>query len=248
MKDKIKIMADPIEAVVLAGGFGTRLRDVVPNVPKPMAPIDEAGNPFLSYVLAYLVRQGVKCAILSIGYKGDIIQSYFGNSFQGMKLLYSCEDEPLGTGGAAKMALKYCSTREVFVLNGDTFFAVDLMAMRSFHRKQGADFTLAMKEMFNFNRYGALEVKSERIISFKEKQPMQRGWINGGVYCLPRTLLTGVSQNVFSLESDFLESQIKRLKIYGFLSEGYFIDIGTPTDYYMGKTKMGLICSMDNKI
>jgi D-glycero-alpha-D-manno-heptose 1-phosphate guanylyltransferase len=151
----IKEKMDSLEAVILAGGFGTRLQHIVSDVPKPMAPMDEAGTPFLQYVLADLARQGIRRVILSTGYKSEVIEQYFGGSFQEMELVYSREDTPLGTGGAVKQALTLCTAPDVFVLNGDTFFDVDLTAMRDFHRAQDADFTLAMKEMFNFDRYGA---------------------------------------------------------------------------------------------
>ena len=138
---------DSLEAVILAGGFGTRLQHIVSDVPKPMAPMDEAGTPFLQYVLADLARQGIRRVILSTGYKSEVIEQYFGGCFQGMELVYSCEDTPLGTGGAVKQALTLCTASDVFVLNGDTFFDVDLTAMRDFHRAQDADFTRAKKEM-----------------------------------------------------------------------------------------------------
>ena len=234
----IKKKMDSLEAVILAGGFGTRLQHIVSDVPKPMAPMDEAGTPFLKYVLADLARQGIRRVILSTGYKSEVIEQYFGGSFQGMELVYSREDTPLGTGGAVKQALTLCTAPDVFVLNGDTFFDVDLTAMRDFHRAQGADFTLAMKEMFNFDRYGALEVQDGRILAFHEKKPLRQGWINGGVYCLRRELLSGVKEQRFSLETDFMEKQMKQLKICGFPSDGYFIDIGIPEDYYRAQKEM----------
>ena len=212
----IKEKMDSLEAVILAGGFGTRLQHIVSDVPKPMAPMDEAGTPFLKYVLADLARQGIRRVILSTGYKSEVIEQYFGGSFQGMELVYSREDTPLGTGGAVKQALTLCTASDVFVLNGDTFFDVDLTAMCDFHHAQGADFTLAMKEMFNFDRYGALEVQDGRILAFQEKKPLRQGWINGGVYCLRRELLSGVKEQCFSLETDFMEKQTKQLKIWLF--------------------------------
>jgi len=226
------------EAVVLAGGFGTRLRHIVSEVPKPMAPMDEKGTPFLQYVLADLARQGIQRVILSTGYRSEVIERYFGGNCGGMELVYSREDTPLGTGGAVKRALALCSASDVFVLNGDTFFDVDLTAMQAFHRAQAADFTLAMKEMFNFDRYGALEVRNGRILAFHEKQPLHQGWINGGIYCLRRNLLSGVEKQRFSLETDFMEKQTGQLRICGFPSDGYFIDIGIPEDYYRAKKEM----------
>ena len=238
MIDKDKLVGEPMEAVVLAGGFGTRLRHIVSDVPKPMAPMDEKGTPFLQYVLSDLARQGVGRVVLSTGYKSDVIEGYFGASFLGMDVVYAREDEPLGTGGAVKVALQLCHTPEVFVLNGDTFFSVDLADLRTFHREHKADFTLAMKKMFDFDRYGTLDVQNSRIQAFQEKQPLQRGWINGGVYCMQQNLLDSVMKKQFSLETDFMEKQTQKLKIYGFPSDGYFIDIGIPEDYYRAQREM----------
>ena len=224
-----------MEAIVLAGGFGTRLKDVVYDVPKPMAPMDEQGTPFLACVLEDLFRQGIGRVVLSVGYMRDAVENYFGSRYRNMPLVYSYEEQPLGTGGAVKQALAYCENDDVFVLNGDTFFAVDLEKMQCFHREQCADVTLAVRAMQNFDRYGTLVFNGARICSFQEKQPMQSGWINGGIYCLRHDALQSITKKIFSLQKDFLESHVEQLRLCAFPSAGYFIDIGIPEDYYRAR-------------
>ena len=226
----------PREAIILAGGFGTRLRSVVSDVPKPMAPMNDKGTPFLAFVLDQLAGQGFETIILSVGYMAEVIQQYFGDSYAGMKIRYSVEDEPLGTGGAVKKALALCSAENVFVLNGDTYFDVDLSAMEQQHRKSGADFTLAAREMSDFERYGALKLTADdRVSAFLEKKYCAHGYINGGIYCMGRTILADVKKEAFSLEKDFLEEKVDQLHIAACKSSGYFIDIGIPKDYRRAK-------------
>ncbi len=224
------------EAIILAGGFGTRLRQVVSDVPKPMAPMDDKGTPFLAFVLKYLAKQGFETVVLSVGYMADVIQQYFGDYYVGMKLLYSVEDQPLGTGGAVKKALALCSADTVFVLNGDTYFDVDLIKMAQKHRDSEADVTLAAREMADFDRYGALELTAEdRVAAFGEKQYCAHGYINGGIYCMGRSLFSDVGVNSFSLERDFLEKKAASLYIAAYKADEYFIDIGIPEDYRRAK-------------
>ncbi|WP_415945548.1 nucleotidyltransferase family protein [Selenomonas montiformis] len=228
------------EAIVLAGGFGTRLRQVVSDVPKPMAPMDEKGTPFLAFVLDTLAAQGITHVVLSVGYLASVIQEYFGAAYNGMRLSYVREDSPLGTGGAVKKALQACQHDVVFVLNGDTYFDVDLVAMKKEHLRSKADFTLAAREMHDFDRYGALEIdKQGRILRFGEKKYCAAGFINGGVYCLQRNLLDDVQPEVFSLEKDFLEKEIEQVHVQAYPSAGYFIDIGIPEDYQKARRHWG---------
>ncbi len=218
-----------MEAIVLAGGFGTRLRHVVPDVPKPMAPVCD--RPFLEFILDDLQAYGITKVILAVGYKKEVIQAHFGNWYKDMQVLYSEEDTPLFTGGAIKKALQLCSDELVFVVNGDTYFDVDLNAMKAFHTDHHSDLTLAMREMHHFERYGTLKLDKDRIVAFHEKQPMEQGFINGGIYLLSRQLLEQVPEEQFSFETDFMERQVDTLRIMGYESKGYFIDIGIPEDY-----------------
>lgn len=228
-----------MEAIILAGGFGTRLRHVVSDVPKPMAPMNDMGKPFLSVLLEKLAEEGMEHLVLSTGYMTEVIENYFGKEYAGICIDYSVEKVPLFTGGAVKLALSKCEEDRVFVLNGDTYFDVDLAAMGLFHAEQKADFTVAIKEMHSFDRYGTVEVQDNRITSFREKKFCQEGWINGGVYCLNQTLLKEIPMEKFSLEKDFMEKQVSKLTMMAFPSEGYFIDIGVPEDYAIALKKFG---------
>ena len=227
-----------MEAIVLAGGFGTRLRSAVSDVPKPMAPMDEKGTPFLKVLFDFLKRNGITHIVLSIGYMGDIIKDYFGEAYQGISIDYSSEDTPLLTGGAIKKAIAGCVDTDVFVLNGDTFFDVDLAEMMRKHQAEHADLTIAVKEKFDFDRYGTVDFDEERITAFKEKTYCKAGWINGGIYCMKKVLLSSVDAQKFSFEKDFMEKQVDNIKIIPFQSEGYFIDIGVPEDYYLAKKEL----------
>ncbi len=224
-----------MEAIVLAGGFGTRLQTVVKDVPKPMAEIN--GFPFLKYLLDSLNQQGVTKVILSVGYKQKIIKAYFQDHYLSMKIIYASEDSPLGTGGAIIQALKLTTDNDVYVLNGDTFFDVDLKAMQSLHIETKADITLSTKVMRDFNRYGTVKIKAGRIIAFEEKQYQVEGSINGGIYLIKKEVFNPFQlETKFSFECDFLEKKLAQLKIMAFKSDGYFIDIGIPEDYYRAST------------
>lgn len=228
-----------MEAIILAGGFGTRLRHVVSDVPKPMAPMNDSGKPFLSVLLKKLSEEGITHVVLSTGYMSEVIETYFGNNYAGIRIDYSVEKTPLFTGGAVKLALSKCQEDTLFVLNGDTYFDVDLAAMFAFHTEQRADFTVAIKEMHDFDRYGTVEVQDGRIISFREKQYREDGWINGGIYCLKRSFLADFPMTKFSLEKDFMEKKLSEINMMAFPSEGYFIDIGIPEDYALARKQFG---------
>lgn len=217
-------------AIVLAGGLGTRLRSVVQDLPKPMAPVN--GKPFLHHVLSYLQKQSVANVVLSVGYKADLIERYFGDSYLGMEISYSREDEPLGTGGAIKQAFAITGT-EAFILNGDTYFDVPLSSLYQTFASQQTHAVLAAKPMKNFDRYGSLVLdEKNKILKFKEKQPLPEGIINGGVYCVSNSIFTATQPgHKFSFEKDVLEKYVATLALRAFVCDGYFIDIGIPEDY-----------------
>lgn len=217
-----------MEAIILVGGFGTRLQSVVKDVPKPMADIN--GRPFLCYILEYLLKNGIEKVILSVGYKKEIIQEYFGNRYKTMEIFYSKEDEPLGTGGAIKKAFNFCKNENVLVLNGDTFFEISLKSLINQHQITDADITLSLKQMYNFDRYGKVIVEKNSIVSFEEKEYSLSGLINAGVYIIRRNLFLDF-ETKFSLEQDFLEKSFFKLNIGAYIDKGYFIDIGIPNDY-----------------
>jgi D-glycero-alpha-D-manno-heptose 1-phosphate guanylyltransferase len=218
------------EALILAGGFGTRLKSVVADVPKPMAVIND--KPFLSYLLEQLHSFSFKKVILAAGYKHEVIQSYFGSSYKDINLEYSIENEPLGTGGAISMAAGSILSDCFFVLNGDTFFEVDYNRMEEKFLKSGAGLMVALKAMTKFERYGSVVTNDEKIISFNEKKFCEKGLINAGVYLINKNWLhERAPGKTYSFEKEILERLVRKEDIGYFVSEGYFIDIGIPDDY-----------------
>ncbi|MCX6181642.1 MAG: nucleotidyltransferase family protein [Bacteroidetes bacterium] len=218
------------EAVILAGGFGTRLQSVVADVPKPMAPVNS--KPFLEYLLNYALNQGIQHVVLSTGYKHEVIENYFGNSYKSLSISYAQETSPLGTGGGIQLALKKCTEKNVVVLNGDSFFEVDLNALEQKHLAAKSEFSIAAKKMFNFNRYGILQTNGSRIIAFEEKREVAEGLINAGVYIIDREQFLALNlAEKFSMEKDYMERFFTSHQFNAFEFEGYFIDIGIPEDY-----------------
>lgn len=218
-------------AIILAGGLGTRLQSVVSDLPKPMAPV--GGRPFLEYLMAALSRWPISKVILSIGHLGHKIQGYFGDRYKDVEVVYAVEEQPLGTGGAIAHALRLADPGPVLILNGDTFFEIDLPEMIRTYHLRSADLVLALKPMTHFERYGTVDIdKDSRIIGFHEKAPRTQGLINGGVYLLHSRLLDDfLLPDRFSFENDFLENYYAQLKMFAYISDGYFIDIGVPDDY-----------------
>ncbi len=220
------------EAIILSGGLGTRLRGVVDDIPKPMAPV--AGKPFLEHLLDELSNYGFEHIVLAVGYKHEVIQDYFGNSYKDIKLSYSIEKELLGTGGAILQASNFLHSEETFVINGDTFFKVDYAQMEEKAKFLKSDLCIALKPMKNFDRYGSVKLKEKRVIGFKEKQKLSEGLINGGIYWLKKTLLNTYHSEIrFSFETDLMPKELTSKNITGFVSDAYFIDIGIPEDYKM---------------
>ncbi len=220
------------EAIILAGGFGTRLQTVVSDVPKPMAPINN--EPFLNYVFDYLKHYHIEHVILSTGYLADKISEYYKNEFQGIKISYTKEETPLGTGGGIRLAMEKCHTKHVLVLNGDSFFDVNLNQYFNQHTTFHSDCSLALRKVDNAARYGTIKLGNGFIKAFKEKDSIEKeGLINGGVYIINRELFLNKTEilNPFSIEKDFFETRINELNLMGFEYEGYFIDIGIPEDY-----------------
>lgn len=223
-----------MEVIILAGGLGTRLRSVVSEVPKCMAPV--AGKPFLWYLLKYLTRYDVDRVILSVGYLREVIFKWIDevkDEFP-FEFDYAIEEEPLGTGGGIKLALSKVRGADAVVLNGDTFFDVDLKALMEHHRLLPSAITLALKPMKDFDRYGRVVIDTidNRIVEFKEKEYCKEGLINGGVYAISRhNLPLDEMPKKFSFEKEVLEPMTMQQKVYGLIQNGYFIDIGIPEDY-----------------
>ena len=219
------------QAIILAGGLGTRLRSVVSDVPKCMAPV--AGKPFLYYVIAHLQNNGIQNFIFSVGYKSESIISFIQNDYPATDFQFSIEEEPLGTGGAVKLALQKTGEKNVLVCNGDTLFKVNISELDNFHLQHNSDCTLCLKPMKNFDRYGVVELdNTNSIVSFKEKQFYESGLINGGVYALnTESFLDNDLPEKFSFEKDYLEKFVGESRMFGLIQDEYFIDIGIPEDY-----------------
>ena len=190
-------------------------------------------KPFLSYLFKYLEKQNVSHVILSLGYKSEIVIEWLSMNNFTFKVSYVVENEPLGTGGAIKYAMSKAESSAVFVINGDTFFDVELGRLEDFHRSQKSDITLALKPMISFDRYGSVELdSSNKIIKFNEKQFCESGLINGGVYLINKDMFEQYDfGNKFSFEKQILENYDLKLSKLGYREDKYFIDIGIPSDY-----------------
>ena len=218
------------EAIILAGGLGTRLQSVVNDLPKSLAPV--SGKPFLSYLLDYSKKQGIKKFIFALGHKTDQIESFVKGSMSPGSYVFSIEKEPLGTGGAIYKACAHAAGRNVIVLNADTFFGISYSNLTIIHELRKADCTLALKPMNGFDRYGAVEMESQVVTGFREKKYYKAGLINGGVYALSVASFLGKSfSGAFSFENDYLQKEYRTGKIIAMKSDAYFIDIGIPEDY-----------------
>mgnify|MGYP001197410299 FL=1 len=219
-----------MECIVLAGGLGTRLSKVVSDRPKCMANI--AGEPFLFHVFEYLKKEQIDHVVLSVGYKFEIIQDWVKKTNWPFKISFAIEKEPLGTGGAIKYALEFTNDSDIVILNGDTFFDINLRWFYNKHIFSKAELSVALKTMNHFSRYGNVLLNSNnQIISFLEKEYCDKGQINGGIYLIKRTNLFKNFKAKFSFEQDFLATKFNNLKIFGVIFDEYFIDIGIPEDY-----------------
>jgi D-glycero-alpha-D-manno-heptose 1-phosphate guanylyltransferase len=216
------------EAVILAGGLGTRLSNVLPDLPKPMAPI--AGRPFLSYLLEFLRDRGVLRVVLSVGYRKEAIRDFFGSSYAGLELVYSVEEEPLGTGGALLRSLPFIRERFAFVLNGDTFLRLDYAGLAaSLKDHPHAHLIVALRRVADAGRYGRAVVASGRIHGFEARGASGPGLINAGCYLVARDIFDHFPMPPkFSWEKDFLAPRSSEIQPVAFLTDAPFIDIGIP--------------------
>ncbi|HMO61513.1 MAG TPA: nucleotidyltransferase family protein [Ferruginibacter sp.] len=220
-----------MEAIILAGGLGTRLRSVVSDLPKCMAPV--AGRPFLQYIIRHLQQQGVTSFIFSVGYLYEAIESFLQKEYPSINYQLSIETSPLGTGGAIQLACAKTTAENVLVVNGDTMFSINVHRLMTAQLNKPAACTLALKPMQHFNRYGVVQLNSNSCITaFEEKKYYAEGLINGGVYALnTKALLQKKLPEKFSFEKDYLEQFVHEGHFYGLPQDDYFIDIGIPEDY-----------------
>lgn len=221
-----------MEAIILAGGLGTRLQSVVKDTPKSMALVN--GRPFLEYLLDDLINQGVARIVLSVGYLHEQIIGHFGKKYRSLKLDYAIETEPLGTGGGIRLAFWKIKGDKAVIVNGDSMFRFDLRQMMVYHESKRSDITIALRKLRNTDRYGRVTLnRSRRITCFSEKDPAAGpGLINGGIYIINKDALMAPEwRGRFSIEQDYFPNNLGHKKIMGFVTNGYFLDIGIPDDY-----------------
>ena len=230
MKDEgSKPQAALPSCAILAGGLGTRLRPAVGALPKVLAPVHR--RPYLTYLLDHLAAASVREVVLLTGYGADQVQWTLGETYRGLRLVYSPEPSPLGTGGALRWALPKLASPVVLLMNGDSYCEVDLAAFADFHRRQAADLSLVLTEVTDTSAYGRVQVAGGgQVVRFGEKETDRKpGWINAGIYLLSRTLIEEIpAGRPVSLERDLIPAWLGRgTRVYGFRG-GRFIDIGTP--------------------
>lgn len=235
---------EKLNSVILAGGLGTRLRGVVPELPKALAPVNN--KPFLDIILTALSKwECIEKVVIAVGYMADkIIERYKDTSRYNFKILFSVEEKLLGTGGAIKKVLPQTETDNVLVLNGDSYIEADLYGLVKKHMEVGSSMTIVLREVENASRYGRVKLNSDnRIICFEEKIPEpSKGYINAGMYLMKRKLFDEVKDNVvISLEKELLPVFIKE-GVFGYISHGKFIDIGIPDTYKIADNYLKEIC------
>ena len=229
------------EAIILAGGQGTRLRSVLPDLPKCMANIGT--KPFLYYIIHYLLKNNIQHIVFSLGYKSEIITEYLSVHFPNLHYTICIETEPLGTGGAIILATNSCQENDFLIINGDTFFNINIPEFADFYFKNKAKCMIALKSMQDISRYGVVEINDKNlIINFKEKKGYKQGLINGGIYLINKMYLTSKKlPQVFSFEKEILEKDFIHNQIYAYTDTNYFIDIGIPEDYFKADKEIPLI-------
>lgn len=220
------------DVVILAGGLGTRLRSKVSDVPKCMAPV--AGKPFLEHQFDYLTAFNVNKVILSLGFLNEVVTEWVTENASRwpFPIEWVIEETPLGTGGGIRLALSKATSANVCILNGDTFYNVDLQDFCARHSSMGSPLSIALKPMRDFSRYGSVTLKGTTITEFREKQYCEAGLINGGIYCvtLDSGLFAGLPDK-FSFEKEIMEPTAAKGAVSGFVYDSTFIDIGIPEDF-----------------
>ena len=220
-----------ITAVILAGGFGTRLQSVVSDKPKVLAEV--SGRPFLAYLLEQLSPAGIRKAVICTGYLAEQIQDCFGAAYDSLRIVYSREDEPLGTGGALRLALPKLSSGIILVMNGDSYIDTDISVYVNWFLEKKLQASLLLSWAEDTSRYGSVIINEDKTIaSFDEKSENSgQGWINAGIYLIRKSLIASMpAGKYYSLEREFFP-KLAGKGLYGFCVGGRFIDIGTPESY-----------------
>jgi len=252
-----------IQAVILAGGKGERLKSVVSDRPKVLAEV--SGRPFLAYLLDQVValRKSAgpgklyssicqaKCheVVLCTGYMAEQIRQRFGEAYEHLRLLYSQEQQPLGTGGALRLALSYLWSDTILVMNGDSYVDVDLVSYIDWFFRKNGDAALVLIKVPDTARYGRVVIdQDEHITAFDEKgTSVGPGWINAGIYLMKKSLVSSIpAGRSYSLEREFFPSLVGK-KLLGFRSEGRFIDIGTPASYAEAEEFFAISSSLNSE-
>lgn len=232
------------EAVILAGGLGTRLRSVLPNVPKPLAEVN--GVPFVGWIVRELKLFGVCRVVLCVGHLAEQVESCLGYEFEGIEIVYSREKSPRGTGGALALAASVIKSETVFVLNGDSCCSTDLGLYVNAFENSGASAAMLLTHVDDAGRFGLVDFNDRGLVTaFQEKQPgRQSGWINAGIYLMKLADISAISiqREPLSLERDVLPGWLSR-GVFCFRSEGNFIDIGTPESLSQAGSFVELLAS-----
>lgn len=229
-----------MHAIILAGGFGTRLKPVVADVPKPLAPV--AGKPFLAWLIDALAAGGVTRATLSVYHEWEKIKQWFDAHGAPVAIDYAVEPSPLGTGGAILYALKHSgASQPAIIVNGDTFVEVDFCELYDHHLQSASPLTMVLRHVADTGRYGQIMVKEGIITSFAPGKPGKEGLINAGIYVVAPDLFDGFRLGeAFSFEADFLPAHLASLAPKAYIADDYFIDIGIPEDYARAQTDLPL--------
>ena len=220
-----------LTAVILAGGLGTRLRSVIPDRPKVLAPVH--GRPFLKYLLDQLAAVRILRVVLCTGYLGGQVRDELGDHYGSLRLFYSQEPDPLGTAGALRLALAQLRSDPVLVMNGDSYCEVDLRAFWNWHVAHGAQATLLLIQQDRTQRFGRVQIGEDGLVeTFREKDDGSGpGWISGGIYLIRPHLLRAIPEGKeVSLEKEIFPSWIGQ-GLYGYCGQGRFLDIGMPESY-----------------
>ena len=226
-----------MQAIVLAGGFGTRLRARVADLPKPMAPV--AGRPFLEYLLDRLADAGCQRVVLATGHLSERIEAHFGRRYRELDIAYSHEHTPLGTGGAIVQALHALPAEPTLALNGDSWLELDLADFERWCIHQPEADAMVLRALPDVSRYGSVRLDGERVMAFGEKAGSGPGVINAGIYWLRRRSFAGLDlPTAFSIENDYFAPHVTQLGWRGYVSHGHFIDIGLPEDYDRAQTEL----------
>lgn len=216
-----------IDVVILAGGLGTRLRVVIKDKPKCLAPIN--GKPFIDILLEHYIEQGLKRFIICVGHLHEQVTEHLKER-DDCEIIFSLEDEPLGTGGAVKKAIPLVESENVLVANGDSICSVDYLSFLNFHRYKKADFSMVLSKDDARQDAGNVKIdKNAQIVSFNEKDAKGNGFINSGIYIMQTECFKQMpTENKFSLEYDLFPVLIKSAKCFGYAVDSKVYDIGTP--------------------